>query len=562
LESGTPALEGRLEAALEFWRADPEALEMRWLGLLDPRDLEPGPRLRVVAEGEGDVDDLVEALEAGFPEVEIEALAAGRAQLLVSLPELEALARAGFLTRVRVPMRPALPAEGRRPGSPSSKAGGVLTEGYAAMFRRDWHAEGLLGGGMRIAVLDVGFAGYRDRLGDELPAEVHTSFRSPYTASEHGTAVAEVLHDIAPDAALDLYTFSTDVEFEDALTEIASTDADIVNGSIGFDNVWPTDGSSPMTLAVDALVEDSDIPYVAAAGNENDKYRVGTLGVEADGQVQRVTVDGLSEIWCATWGGIAEVSFRWDDPIGRSANDIDLYVYDANGNVCGSSTERQSGRGYPYESVSCRAGTNWAVAIPVLRGGDVAGLTGFLYSPNGVRVTQLSGERNLTLPADTRRGVSVGAVEVTQTDVISYYSSRGPTDDGRQKPDLVAPSGVSTSVYGQGAFLGTSASTPHATGVATLALEASRGDFDAGELLEWMRGASVDIGDEGSDAVSGAGFLSPSRIPWGSCGCEAGPALGKNGFLSRSLLPLLGLAALLQRKRNVGGGRRRKEPLP
>src|SRR5207247_1441813 len=51
-------------------------------------------------------------------------------------------------------------------------------------------------------------------------------------------------------------------------------------------------------------------------------------------------------------------------------------------------------------------------------------------------------------------------------------SSRGPTNDGRLKPELVAPDGVS--VTGSGGFpspfFGTSASAPHAGALAALVL--------------------------------------------------------------------------------------------
>ena len=54
---------------------------------------------------------------------------------------------------------------------------------------------------------------------------------------------------------------------------------------------------------------------------------------------------------------------------------------------------------------------------------------------------------------------------------LELFSSRGPTDDGRSKPDLVAASSVSTSSYGRAAFEGTSAAAPHVSGVAALILE-------------------------------------------------------------------------------------------
>ena len=47
---------------------------------------------------------------------------------------------------------------------------------------------------------------------------------------------------------------------------------------------------------------------------------------------------------------------------------------------------------------------------------------------------------------------------------IAHYSSWGPTNDNRMKPDLTAAAGVQNFTYGT--FPGTSASTPAAAGAA------------------------------------------------------------------------------------------------
>ncbi len=72
---------------------------------------------------------------------------------------------------------------------------------------RAWHAAGLRGKGLKVAVLDSGFAGYRSQLGKALPAEVKAkSFRADGNLeardSQHGTLCAEVLHSLAPEAEL------------------------------------------------------------------------------------------------------------------------------------------------------------------------------------------------------------------------------------------------------------------------------------------------------------------------------------------------------------------------
>jgi len=65
--------------------------------------------------------------------------------------------------------------------------------------------------------------------------------------------------------------------------------------------------------------------------------------------------------------------------------------------------------------------------------------------------------------------MTVGAT-YWQNDKLEDFSSRGPTNDGRIKPDVTSPDGVSTWIYYPGFFTGTSASTPHTAGAAALLL--------------------------------------------------------------------------------------------
>src|SRR5204863_26755 len=58
---------------------------------------------------------------------------------------------------------------------------------------------------------------------------------------------------------------------------------------------------------------------------------------------------------------------------------------------------------------------------------------------------------------------------------IEFFSSRGPTIDGRLKPDISAVDGVSVTAAGrfENPFFGTSAAAPHVAGMAALVLQAA-----------------------------------------------------------------------------------------
>jgi len=107
-------------------------------------------------------------------------------------------------------------------------------------------------------------------------------------------------------------------------------------------------------------------------------------------------------------------------------------------------------------------------------------------------------------------------------DVFESYSSRGPTIDGRPKPDLVAPADVSSATYGSfktcggSGFAGTSAAAPHVAGAAALAKQLNP-TFGPAELQAFLESRALDLGVPGRDELFGLGKLmlgvAPAALP-------------------------------------------------
>ena len=84
------------------------------------------------------------------------------------------------------------------------------------------------------------------------------------------------------------------------------------------------------------------------------------------------------------------------------------------------------------------------------------------------------------------------------------YSSVGPTIDGSVKPDLAAPSAVTSAIYDPDPFFGTSSAAPHVAGAAALL----RGQFSlatGNELQTFLTQEAGDRGVAGPDNLFGAG---------------------------------------------------------
>ena len=115
-----------------------------------------------------------------------------------------------------------------------------------------------------------------------------------------------------------------------------------------------------------------------------------------------------------------------------------------------------------------------------------------------------SGPRQRTIgsPGAADKVITVGAS--TDQDSVARFSSRGPTADGRVKPDLVAPGSKIVAARAAGTSVGqvvdehyttasgTSMSCPHVAGLCALMLRADSG-LDPAEVKNMLMVTSVDI---------------------------------------------------------------------
>jgi subtilisin family serine protease len=395
----------------------------------------------------------------------------------------------------------------------------ILGQGVNVTQANDWHAQGITGQGVKVGVLDLGFGGYQELRGQELPENVTVEiFGDEYAfdVEVHGTACAEIVHEMAPGAELYLaYYDGTDVAMGLAVEWLISQGVDIISNSTGSNGLTPMDGTG---FAADLVnwAHDEGIFWVNAAGNEADVHYRGTF-TDSDGDTIHEFSPDTDLLPFIPFGPEVEtqIILSWDD-WDTVTQDYELGLFDSDANLLAKSEDPQDGgqgqipvEGFLYQFEDDNI---YYLAIQNFEGRARGDATFDLFINGGLMHPDFAvPERSLSSPSDARGSFVVGAVHWAD-DALEPYSSNGPTADGRLKPDLSAPSVVDSASYAPEAFDGTSAATPHVAGAAALVLQAFP-EFGPDEIGVFLQERAIDLGQSGPDNAFGVGRLSLGDAP-------------------------------------------------
>lgn len=407
-----------------------------------------------------------------------------------------------------------------RPPISSSADGPITGEGVSVTNADAWHRRGYTGEGVTVAVIDVGFEGYADLVGSELPEQVTARdfcYGRLTTAGRHGTSVAEIVHEVAPNARLLLLCVGNEVQLGEAYDYAKRQGTHIVTHSVSWYTEGRGDGSGDdgTPAAIVAAARKAGILWVNSAGNRAAREHWHGTFTDSDGDgfhnfseddnsnSVEVSGDGSSEAQCFT--------LKWDDwP--RSSENYDLILtHGETGAIVDRSVNPQTGVERPTEEI-CHAGHGtFDIKIARVSGTRAVRLDLFSWGRRGSSLQFFKSAGSLTEPGSSSNTIAVGAI-CWKDDALQAYSSRGPTIDGRTKPDISAPtnvSGLAAGMFrscGAGGFGGTSAATPHVAGVAALVKERFPRSTPA-QLQSYLERNAVDLGPPGKDNGTGSGKL-------------------------------------------------------
>ncbi len=426
-----------------------------------------------------------------------------------ALARLVALTKLPNVARVRVP----------RSGVTNQRI--LEGEGPDATSALEVHDSGITGDGIKVGIIDPGgFYAFQDLLGTRLPDSSQVFVMPGQDADylndrtgPHGTACAEIVHEMAPDATIYIAQAQSGPELAAAAQWMVDEGVDIINYSAG--NIYmPPNNSTPASELV-TLVNNEDVLWVNSSGNFAESHLIMEF-TDEDGNGVHEFPNGDEYFAIAPFEGVPDfaLGMSWDDAWGRAENDFDFFLLKLNDagddlELVDSSRELQDGaRGsFPVEGIENYSDEE-LYYLAIVSDGATAGTTINLIGYN-LEFQFSMPEYSVTVPGDSPDALTVGAT-FWSDDALEPYSSQGPTMDNRDKPEISAPAGVSSTVYG-GPFYGTSASAPHVAGAAALALQANP-EMGAFELRNYLITTSKDLGPSGFDLGFGHGRLDLNQL--------------------------------------------------
>ena len=440
-------------------------------------------------------------------------------------------------------------------GSQTSE-GDATHRAFAA--RGTFHADGT---GVKIGVLSDGVTSLAasQALGDLGPVTV---LAGQAGSGDEGTAMLEIVHDIAPGAELFFATgFTSITSMAQNIRALRTAGCDIIIDDVFYfvetpfqdGQLAPTNTNGGVVIQAVNDVTALGAMYFSSAGNSGNLNDL-TSGVwEGDFADGGATGAPLGVGRLHNFGGqnfnnltvantASPISLYWSDPLGGSSNDYDLFRLNAAGNaVAASSTNIQNGTQDPYEQISQSTANprivivkkNAAAArflhLNTNRGRLQIATAGTTHGHSAAANAFSCAAAPANLPFGTPPNpvgpfpnafVSTNVTELFSSDGprrVFFQADRTPYTPGnfsstggtlRQKPDITAADGTLVTGVGNfpSPFYGTSAAAPHAGAIAAL-LKSANPSFTNAQIRAALISSAIDIEAAGVDRDSGAGIV-------------------------------------------------------
>jgi hypothetical protein len=368
-----------------------------------------------------------------------------------------------------------------------------------------WHKAGDRGQGLKVAILDSGFSGYRNHLGQALPD--HVTVKScrvdgnlEAKASQHGILCGEVVHALAPEAKILFANWEPDRpdQFLDAVRWARQEGAQIITCSVIMPSWSDCEGGGSVHAELARILGDGthagDLLFFASAGNTAERHWSGSFHDNGDGVLE--WTNGCTDNMIHPWGTeVVSVEMCC-----QTSRNLELSVYDVTAQVAVGSKVATTSNDHVSAVVRFQPLDNHTYAARVRRPDRKASKFHLVVLGGGLQVTNAAG--SVEFPADGAAVIAVGAV-----DADGYrcsYSSCGPNSPC-PKPELMAPVPF-PSGWRTRPFSGTSAASPQAAALAAL-IWSRHPNWTAKHVREELRGDAEQLSKTQPDCETGYGRI-------------------------------------------------------
>jgi hypothetical protein len=375
---------------------------------------------------------------------------------------------------------------------------------------------------------------------------------------DEGRAMLEVVHDLAPGAALDFATADDGIFGMAAnIRALRSAGAKVIADDVTYLDE-PMFQEGPISEAVDDVTS-SGASYFSSAGNENvvvGGHNVGSYEAPAYRPTScPAAFSGSPYLDCHNFnpagadngadytlanGGYLTIDLQWAQPWDGVGTDLDLFLFDATtGALLASSEDDNAITGEPFEITGYQNTTgapeNVQVVIARWSGAALPRLKYVIVQSDGVTSAEYnsSGLGDVVGPTifghnGGQNTITAAAVPYSDSTTPESYSSHGPVTyyfgpvSGTtpaaplssplvlSKPDIAATDCAQTSFfYGSGPpyrFCGTSEAAPHAAAVAALMLQRNPA-LTSAQILARLQATAHAVTNGGTSDVVGAGLI-------------------------------------------------------
>ena len=449
-------------------------------------------------------------------------------------------------------VRPAFP--------PVTNSGLIQTQGDKSI-NTDLARNGfnIAGNGMKIGVLSDSYntlnRAAQDMENKDLPGPGDTTNPTPVSVlldypygvrSDEGRSMLQIVHDIAPKAKLAFRTgFITPNDMAVGIRQLADSNCNVIVDDVTF-VTEPFFKPGVITNAIRDVTA-RGVSYVTTAGNFGIKSygaifnpSTATLPSGIFGRAHNFGGGDIYQIdsvkGSPTQPGIYTIVLQWQEDFyslggnNGTASDMDAFVIDNLGNIIGFN--RVNSNGDPAEMLTLVVTQNTTIRILIVNASLTTNVRfKYVVFRGDLKITNHQQDSSTVVgQGNAPDAITVGAALYSNTPAYGVsnvskasFSSIGGTiynNSPAQKPDIVGPNGVNTSVdfgsldlEGDGTpnFFGTSAAAPHVAGAVALMLEARRKFYNQTltplQIKQLIASTALDMDVPGFDLNTGNGFL-------------------------------------------------------